>query len=637
MENKNLEQQRIDVLEDILVRLHRGADPDSVQDDFEEHFSEVSAIEIAAMEQQIIFDHGEVTYEDVLKLCNVHARTFENNIQDGNGYEIDHPGHPVRVFKDENLALQATLLRIYNILNALEADPEAAMVEGVYQGLSNQFNILGQFEKHYERKEKLFFPFLEKKNYQAPPKVMWAKDDEIRELFYTTKKAADNLPESSLEDVRAKFEAFEFEFKEMIFKEETILINILLDSLDRAEWYQIAQESGTYGYAIINPPTEVWEPELEEEEVVEVETVEVAAKPETVITPAPPVSTETHLESKEVQFQGGTVTLTLKQNMDGQVLDRNQLHTTSGGDLSLNNIQALMDYMPQEVTVIALDESIQYVNQPNGIRSINYGLDDLFDAEEATAIRKQLQLVQDQPENKLLREITDSGYEISYQALYDTNEVLTGLVVLKEDIKPFRELEGGLKRKFRPLEEVDDEIIYSSVIARTSMSVVDEFPGIETQKIKISGAELMISFEKNAPQQKDSSIDRDVLIDFHEGQLSLNQIEYIFNALPFEVTYVNAERIFKYFNQAIPHADMIFKRSPVQLDRELQFCHPPNIWPRVNELVNDLEAKRRREENLWFEQVSHNRFVHVRYLGMFDSSGAFIGIFEQVRNIKPYF
>ena len=82
MVNKNLEQQRIDVLEDILVRLHRGADPDSVQDDFEEHFSEVSAIEIAAMEQQIIFDHGEVTYEDVLKLCNVHARTFENNIQD---------------------------------------------------------------------------------------------------------------------------------------------------------------------------------------------------------------------------------------------------------------------------------------------------------------------------------------------------------------------------------------------------------------------------------------------------------------------------------------------------------------------------------------------------------------------------
>lgn len=636
MENKNLKQQRIDALEDILVRLHRGAEPDSVQDDFEKHFSDVSAIEIAAMEQQIIFDHGEVTYEDVLKLCNVHARTFENNIQDGDGYEIDHPGHPVRVFKDENLALQSALLRIYNILNALEADPEAAMVEGVYRGLNNQFNILGQFERHYERKEKIFFPFLEKKNYQAPPKVMWAKDDEIRELFYIAKAATENLPESSLADVRAKFEAFEFEFKEMIFKEEAILINILLDSLDRAEWYQIAQESGTYGYAIINPPAEAWEPELEDAvEASEVEMVKVEVKPETTTTPE--VQTEMHLESKEVQFQSGTVTLTLKQNMDTQLLDRNQLHVISGGDLSLNNIQALMDYMPLEVTVIGLDESIQYVNQPTESRSINHSLDDLFATKEAEAIRKQLQFAQDQPEYELLREISDSGHEMSYQGLYDADKVLTSLVVLKEDIKPFRELEGGLKREFRPLDEVDDEIIYSSVTAETSESLADELSGIETQKIKIAGAELMISFEKNTSKYQDVTLDQDELIDFHEGQLSLNQIEHIFNALPFEVTYVNSERIFKYFNQAVPHAEMIFKRSPVQLNRELQFCHPPNIWPRVNELVNDLEAKRRREENLWFEQVSHNRFVHVRYLGMFDSSGAFIGIFEQVRNIKPYF
>lgn len=636
MENKNLKQQRIDALEDILVRLHRGAEPDSVQDDFEKHFSDVSAIEIAAMEQQIIFDHGEVTYEDVLKLCNVHARTFENNIQDGDGYEIDHPGHPVRVFKDENLALQSALLRIYNILNALEADPEAAMVEGVYRGLNNQFNILGQFERHYERKEKIFFPFLEKKNYQAPPKVMWAKDDEIRELFYIAKAATENLPESSLADVRAKFEAFEFEFKEMIFKEEAILINILLDSLDRAEWYQIAQESGTYGYAIINPPAEAWEPELEDAvEASEVEMVKVEVKPETTTTPE--VQTEMHLESKEVQFQSGTVTLTLKQNMDTQLLDRNQLHVISGGDLSLNNIQALMDYMPLEVTVIGLDESIQYVNQPTESRSINHSLDDLFATKEAEAIRKQLQLAQDQPKYEFLREISDSGHEMSYQGLYDADKVLTSLVVLKEDIKPFRELEGGLKREFRPLDEVDDEIIYSSVTAETSESLADELSGIETQKIKIAGAELMISFEKNTSKYQDVTLDQDELIDFHEGQLSLNQIEHIFNALPFEVTYVNSERIFKYFNQAVPHAEMIFKRSPVQLNRELQFCHPPNIWPRVNELVNDLEAKRRREENLWFEQVSHNRFVHVRYLGMFDSSGAFIGIFEQVRNIKPYF
>ncbi len=45
----------------------------------------------------------------------------------------------------------------------------------------------------------------------------------------------------------------------MIFKEESILLMILLESFHQDDWLKIAEESDAYGYAIIKP-TEKWIP-----------------------------------------------------------------------------------------------------------------------------------------------------------------------------------------------------------------------------------------------------------------------------------------------------------------------------------------------------------------------------------------
>lgn len=85
-------------------------------------------------------------------------------------------------------------------------------------------------------------------------------DDEIRDLFKEAKAALEKLPEGSIKDLLDKFEAFAKEFEEMIFKEEAILLMILLESLTQDDWLQIASESDAYGYAIIKP-LEKWVPE----------------------------------------------------------------------------------------------------------------------------------------------------------------------------------------------------------------------------------------------------------------------------------------------------------------------------------------------------------------------------------------
>ncbi len=74
------------------------------------------------------------------------------------------------------------------------------------------------------------FPIMESYGHDSPPKVMWGVDDQIRDLFQEAKTVAEQLPDTSIEEVKDKFETFAAEFEAMIFKEESILLMILLES-----------------------------------------------------------------------------------------------------------------------------------------------------------------------------------------------------------------------------------------------------------------------------------------------------------------------------------------------------------------------------------------------------------------------
>ncbi len=55
-----MKDQRIDILKNILLELHNGASPESVQDQFNQHFTEVSALEISMMEHETYVQrHGD--------------------------------------------------------------------------------------------------------------------------------------------------------------------------------------------------------------------------------------------------------------------------------------------------------------------------------------------------------------------------------------------------------------------------------------------------------------------------------------------------------------------------------------------------------------------------------------------------
>ena len=49
-----MENNRIQILKEILLDLHHGASPESVQERFNQHFRGVSALEISMMEHELM-------------------------------------------------------------------------------------------------------------------------------------------------------------------------------------------------------------------------------------------------------------------------------------------------------------------------------------------------------------------------------------------------------------------------------------------------------------------------------------------------------------------------------------------------------------------------------------------------------
>lgn len=602
------DSDRIKILEEILLELHHGASPESVQERFNQHFKGVSAIEIALMEHQLINDPtNPITFADVLELCNVHARLFDGAVEDSDQRATDLPGHPIRVYKNENAALRSALIRIDNLLTAL-ADLEPSQEPGILRGLRNQYRLIGQFDRHYQRKERLFFPFMEKNGHTAPPKVMWAKDDEIRDLYQQALTAINQLPDQiTLAEVQAHHEAFSYELTEMIFKEEAILFNILLETLTTQEWYQIAQESDTYGYTIV-PPEAEWNPE-EIEHGVQSPILD------------PPVSnphTLTPVDSYQIQLPTGRLLVHFDAPEETPL--RQYTHRMSRpfahGGLTGTEIALLLAYIPWKIYLFDDQHQLQYTNNATEFTSRSY--QSVLSSTSSPIIENWLA-----GDQETLIHSTDDAYQQCTKLYHEGAYV--GWIYLIESLTPLRQLPTN-KRELSPIPADLPAPLTNKLPNTTALS-----PQIETQQLALTAGTVTITHLPDSSME-DPELNQPLTLD--GGMLTLAQINAILNALPGEITIVDREHIFRYYNDAVPSAEMLFKRTPAQINRELEYCHPPRIWPKVQTLVAQLQSGDKLNEAMTFQPHSTSQ-IYVHYIALRDRENQFQGILEIVRDIYP--
>lgn len=252
--------ERQERLKNLILRLHEGESEEVIKEEFKEHFEMVSPLEISVMERKLMKEEG-LSAENIMKLCNVHVAVMADFVSNPENIPNDfsRPGHPVYVLKEENLALEAALMRIRNLLEVYIEAPS----DEIKAGLRKQIDLLWDFDKHYTRKEMSFFPIMERQGNTAPPQVMWGVDDQIRDQ-YKAFKAAFLVDE--MDQLMPLFSELEYEMQEMFVKEESILIPMVTEAFNEDDWIAIADEMDEIGYCIVEP-LEKWQPVRQKEEV----------------------------------------------------------------------------------------------------------------------------------------------------------------------------------------------------------------------------------------------------------------------------------------------------------------------------------------------------------------------------------
>ncbi len=245
----NNREYRKQVLKELIGELHKGKTIDEVKPRFEELIEGgVTTAEITEMEAALVAEGLPV--EEIQRLCDVHAAVFKGSIENihksANPAEI--PGHPVNIFFLENRVIEDLIVTIEDNLALFKSEDSKAVVKN----LKENFDKLWEIDKHYARKENLLFPYLEKYGISTPPKVMWGVDDDIRDDI----KAVMNLLKDysgNKEEVIEKAEYALERVNEMIFKEESILFPLAIDTLSEDEWLQVHKSSKEIGYTLIKP------------------------------------------------------------------------------------------------------------------------------------------------------------------------------------------------------------------------------------------------------------------------------------------------------------------------------------------------------------------------------------------------
>lgn len=255
----NNSQSRKDKLKALILKLHHGGTQESVRNELLLSLSQIPYGEVVEVEQELI---GEgLPEEEIMNLCDAHSAVLEGRV-DLSALKPIPDGHPVDVFRKENQEIRNVVNTISTLIGNMVEQTDSVLTENIIK-LRGLFNNLYDVDKHYQRKEYLLFPYLEKLEITGPPKVMWGKQDEIREQI---KGSIDVLQVETMTPEEFKAAA-EMVLKpaakgawDMITKEEEILFPMALDAITEAQWYEISQQSIEIGFCLYDPQIE-WHPE----------------------------------------------------------------------------------------------------------------------------------------------------------------------------------------------------------------------------------------------------------------------------------------------------------------------------------------------------------------------------------------
>ena len=310
------DSERVEQLKGFLKRLGTGEDLGAVREDFASQFAHVEASDIMKAEQGLMREGTPLA--EVQQLCDLHSALFHGSTIHEQ-MESEHAKVEAVLEAQEKSQSVVTLVEtVGHPLNRLTEENKAldALIEATKVKVADKtatvddVNEVRQVSIHYAKKGDLLYPHLKVAyDISGPSMVMWTVDDDIRDGFGRLARA------KSIDDAwYEEFDGLLTRAQEMIYKEQNILFPICAENFSTEEWYQIYKDTEQY------------------EEIFGVERVAWA-------------EAEAALATQTTNASGDDNTIAL-----------------IGGSLTVDQLNAMLNTMPMEVTFVDHEDINRYFN-----------------------------------------------------------------------------------------------------------------------------------------------------------------------------------------------------------------------------------------------------------------------------------
>ncbi len=238
----------------LLAEMRDGQVSEESRERAKEFFQSVDAKTIGDLEQELIREG--VSHEEVRKsLCDVHLEAIGDILVEKR-IEVSAP-HPVHTLMEEHKIIQENLKELDALVGRLKGKESYESLGEDMEKLKDIAHHLIEAESHHQREEDVLFPVLEKHDIVEPPKIMKMDHIDFREKKKELYQMAHNREDYDFATFKQKvIELGEYLAQELdghIFKEDNILYQIALQTLNPEEWEDVKKECDKLGYCCFTP------------------------------------------------------------------------------------------------------------------------------------------------------------------------------------------------------------------------------------------------------------------------------------------------------------------------------------------------------------------------------------------------
>jgi DUF438 domain-containing protein len=247
----NNSKERVDSLYQFCFDLIKGEKGTELIKKHQEAIDLLQANDIVVVVHRLV--EAEIPMEDLKVGITKALNVFHKSIYKQPKAQVES-NHFLGIMMQENQELEIRLKEIKPLAKNINTLKDEVQLAAEVSLLKNKIKALSEMEKHYQRKENIFFPYFEKQypEYKCLG-VMWSIHDDIRRV---QKQLVTELQSSfiDLKLINRLLGDLFFFMNAIISREEYLLFPIAQNAVSVELWEEMNQQSLEIGFSFIDLP-----------------------------------------------------------------------------------------------------------------------------------------------------------------------------------------------------------------------------------------------------------------------------------------------------------------------------------------------------------------------------------------------